>query len=209
MVEAPRLFTKKQCEPVTTHAARDLESSFEESPETFDTVGVHIAPDIYTALVVDLFVREEVEDVRISAPSVGVDERAWLCMRTQERNQRDAFEIGNGRSDDLSRCTAQHAEDGLFARSMTAFGTLPADAPRLVSPLTANECLIDFHCSCKWCWNIFCHEDTQVVQHSLYAVTFDTSRFCNSHICAITQKLSYNFFPLLAGCRESFDTSPR
>ena len=56
MVESPRLFAEKEREPVTTHTTGDLESSFEESPETFNTIGMHVTVHIHTALMIDLLV---------------------------------------------------------------------------------------------------------------------------------------------------------
>ena len=116
-------------------------------------------------------------------------------MRTQERKERDTLEIGNGRCDDLPRRTTQHAKDGLFARSMTPLGSMPADTPRFVSPLSADEGLIDFHRSCKGSWNILCHERAQVMQHTLHTMTLDAGRFRDPHIRAITQEFSYDLFP--------------
>lgn len=171
MVKAPCLLSEKKCETITAYAARDLESSLEEAPEAFDTVGMYDTSHVHPTLMIDLFVREEVEHVRIPRPSVGVYESGWLRVCSQHREQRDAFEIGNRSRDDLPGTSTQHAENGLFAGAVPALGAKPSNAPRLVAPLSSNEGFVDFHRSLKGLRNVFDHHHSQVMQHTLHTMS--------------------------------------
>ena len=156
---------------------------------------MHRASHIDAVEVIDFLMREKINDVRIAGPTIGVHMSVWSQVRSQRGKQGLALQVRYRECDDLSRVSAQHAEYGLLARPMAAFGAFAAYAPRLVASLPADERLIYLDDAAEWADPIAGHERAQMMQHAMHAPPFDTRRLGDSNTRPVPEERSNEFLP--------------
>lgn len=205
MIKLPNNLSYKKIESIFSHAANAAHLPFEDAPETFYVIRVHVATNILSSIVVDvLMVERQLFDASIHFEAVGVEPPffAHLALDDPEQDLDIEFLFLELHIHPAG-LTRKQTNNGQFICAMASFGLDPADVQLLVLSLPSDVRLVHLDDPVKRLRSVGCHDDAQMMGDESRGLLADTRVFSDPSRRPLTKKNRCNDFPLFV-CNPEF-----
>lgn len=197
MVKLPDDLTDEQVQSISSHTTDTTHPPFHDAPETLDVVGVDVAPDHFTAIVVDVLVNESAfPDASIHLEAVRV-ELSFLAHLTLDDVEKyfDVELLLLELDIHLACISTKEPDNGQFIRSMSTFALDPTNVQLLILSLSADIRLIHLTDTVKRIRSIHCHDNSKMMCHLLCSLETHARFFCHTFLCTLAQERRDDLLP--------------